>query len=190
MRNINLYMHISLDGMITNLERWMSYSDEMLEEAYEYYKSVDSIVIGGNTYSSMAEYWQTAEFSSESALERSVAKRINEIEKVVISRSLKDLVWKHSRQLLFTDNKSFVQEIEALKQSEGKSISVESGVQTWKLFLYNNMFDELWLTVHPVVAVQGETLFSDLESTLPLHLKNSKVYSNGAIGLQYQKRLA
>jgi dihydrofolate reductase len=110
------------------------------------------------------------------------------MKKVVISRSkINNLVWNNSQQLLFDDTESLVREIENLKNSEGKNISVESGVKTWQLFLQNSLFDELWLLVHPVVAAQGEKLFTDVGTKFSLHLSNSKIYKNGVVGLHYQK---
>ncbi|MCD9025242.1 dihydrofolate reductase family protein [Cohnella silvisoli] len=188
MRKVILYMQISLDGVVSDVDQWMTLSDEIVEDALESYNSVDTIVVGGNTYLSMAEYWQSAEKSSNSALERSVAQRINAMKKVVISRSkINNLVWNNSQQLLMDDSDSFVREIENLKNSEGKNISVESGVKTWQLFLQNSLFDELWLFVHPVVAGQGEKLFTDVGTKFSLQLNNSKIYKNGVVGLHYQK---
>jgi dihydrofolate reductase len=188
MRKIILYMQISLDGVASDVDQWMTLSDEIVEDSFESYNTLDTIVVGSNTYPSMAKYWQNAEKSSNSALERSVAKKINEMKKVVISRSkINNLVWNNSQQLIFDDSESLVREIENLKNSEGKNISVESGVKTWQLFLQNSLFDELWLLVHPVVAAQGEKLFTDVGTKFSLHLSNSKIYKNGVVGLHYQK---
>jgi dihydrofolate reductase len=188
MRKIILYMQISLDGVVSDVDQWMTLSDEIVEDALESYNTVDTIVVGSNTYPSMAEYWQNAEKSSNSALERSVAKRINEMKKVVLSRSkINNLVWNNSQQLIIKDIKSFVREIEDLKKMDGKNISVESGVKTWQLFLQNSLFDELWLLVHPVIAAHGEKLFMDVGTEFSMQLSNSKIYKNGVVGLHYQK---
>lgn len=83
----------------SNVDQRMTLSDEIIEDALEYYNTLDTIVLESNTYPSMAEYWQNAEKSSTSALERAFAKRINEIKKVVISRSNVELVWNKSVRL-------------------------------------------------------------------------------------------
>jgi hypothetical protein len=38
-----------------------------LEGYLEYYKTVDALVVGANTYAGLAQYWQDAEVSSESS---------------------------------------------------------------------------------------------------------------------------
>lgn len=187
MGKIVLYMQISLDGIVSDVEQWMSWNDEILEDALEYYDSLDAIVVGGNTYASMAEYWQRAETSSESVLERAFAKRINELRKIVISRSELELVWKNSQQLLYKENDSFVREMDRLKTETAKQISVESGVRTWQLFLHNALFDELRLLVHPVLAANGDRLFADLGTKYTLELLGTKVYPNGVVEMHYQK---
>jgi dihydrofolate reductase len=187
MGKVVLYMQISVDGVVSDVERWMSLSDEILEDALAYYDTLDAIVIGGNTYPSMARYWQQAEISSDSALERRFAKRINALPKVVISRSEQELTWRNSDLLLHRDDDSFRREIEHLRNRTAKDISVESGVRTWKLFLQNGLFDELRLLVHPVVAAKGVKLFEDIGSPQSLKLGSTKVFSNGVVELHYQK---
>ncbi|MBD2755699.1 dihydrofolate reductase family protein [Spirosoma validum] len=83
---------------------------------------------------------------------------------------------------------SFGQEIEKLKNSDGKTIPIESGLKTWQLFLENGLFDELRLVIHPVIAVQGDKLFSDESAKVSLHLMSSKAHKNGVTSLTYQRR--
>jgi dihydrofolate reductase len=188
MRKIILYMQISLDGVVSDPEQWMTLSDEILADALEYYDTLDAILVGSKSYPSLAEYWQTAETSSSSALERSFARRINEIRKIVISRSNIKLVWDNSQQLMIKDSESLVREIENLKKDGGKNISVEAGVKTWQLFLQNSLFDEILLLIHPILAGQGKKLFADVGAKMTMQLINSKVYENSVVGLHYQKR--
>jgi dihydrofolate reductase len=179
-------MHTSLDGVVSDPEQWASISDEILAAALEYYNTIDVIIFGSKSYPSLAEYWQNAETASQSALERTFAKRINEMSKIVISRSKINLVWRNSKQLTIKDSESFVHEIENLKKSEGKNISVEAGTKTWQLFLRNSLFDEILLFIQPVVAGQGTKLF-EVGAKTNMKLINSKVYENGVVGLRYQK---
>ncbi|CAG7654605.1 dihydrofolate reductase family protein [Paenibacillus allorhizosphaerae] len=108
---------------------------------------------------------------------------------MVITHSNMDLVWNNSQQLLMKDRETFIRDIERLKhQSEGKHISVESGIRTWRLFLQNTLFDEMRLFVHPVVAGQGEKLFNGMETMVPMRLKSSETFENDVVLLHYQKK--
>lgn len=189
MRKIILTMQASLDGIVSNVDKWMTLSDAIIEDSLEYYDTLDAIIIGGKTYPGLAAYWLEAEKSSESELEQRFAKKINDIKKIVVSRSEVDLVWKNSRQLPIQDDESIVREIQKLKNDSGQNISVESGAGTWQLFIQKDLFDEIWIFVHPVVVGKGNQLFKDIQSKIPLKLDSSKTYENGVVGLYYQKNM-
>lgn len=186
MGEIIITMQMSLDGVVSQEDRWMSLSDEILEDYLAYYKTVDALVVGGNTYAGLAEYWQNAEISSESPLERAVAKSLNDRPKFVFTRSEIDLGWRNSQSAIVSDADAFVREMDKLKSSFGK-ISVESGVKTWQRCIQHQLFDGLWVLVHPVIASEGDRLFALAIRQQHLKLASSKTYQNGVVGLHYQK---
>ncbi|RRJ61970.1 deaminase [Paenibacillus oralis] len=185
MGKIILTMQVSLDGVVSDEHLWMMLSEEILEDYLEYYNTVDTIIVGKNSYASLAEYWQQAENSSNE-LERAIARRMNEIPKVVVSHSEVDLVWRNSEQIVVKDDGELARELEALKNRVNQ-ISVESGAKTWQSFIQNELYDELWLLVHPVIASQGDKLFALADKQQSLRLTGNKTYKNGVIGLYYQK---
>lgn len=186
MGNVILTMQVSLDGIISDEFRWMMLSEEIFEDYLEYYNTVDTIIVGRNSYASLAQHWQQAENSSNS-LERAIAKRMNEIPKAVISHSEVDLVWRNSRAIVVKDEEMLGRELAALK-SRANHISVESGVRTWQSFIQHDLYDMLWLLVHPVIASEGELLFASADKQQSLRLSRSKTYKNGVVGLHYQKQ--
>lgn len=187
MRKIIISLQLSLDGVASDPDQWMTLSDEIIESSIAFYDTLDAILVGGNSYAGLAEYWQQAETNSESEIERRFSKKINDIRKIVFSRSEVDLIWRNSEQLFFEDTESLIREITKLKNADGKNLSVESGLKSWQLFLQNDLFDELILGVHPVVAGQGEKLFTDGDKKKNLQLTDTKVYQNGVVELHYRK---
>ena len=188
MRKVILYMQISLDGVVSDPERWMTLSDDIIEDKIEFYSTLDTVVFGSHTYPSQAEYWQNAEKFTLSMVEKKFAETINTINKIVISRTPLDLIWRTSQQLIFRDNDDFISKIQDLKNTSGKNISVESGIHTWILFLQNSLFDEMHLFVHPVIAGSGQKLFSEIEAKSIMQLKNARIYQNGVMALQYERK--
>jgi dihydrofolate reductase len=186
MGEIIITMQMSLDGVVSQEDRWMSLSGEILEDYLEYYKTVDAVVIGGNTYDGPAQYWTNAEVSSDSSLERALAKSLNDLPKFVLTRMEIDLVWRNSQAVLVPDDDSFIREMDKLKRTAGR-ISVESGVKTWQRCIKHRLFDHLWVLVHPVIASEGDRLFAQARQQQPLKLVNSKTYQNGVVGLHYRK---
>jgi len=184
MRKITLYMQSSVDGIVSDPDRWANISDEILEDALQMYDNVGTVVFGGRSYPSMAEYWTGAEQTSTSELERTFAKKINEIDKIVISRSPVKITWKNSRFIQVADEDALFAAVQKLRSSKGGSISVEAGVKLWQLFLQNRLYDELWMLVHPAIAGSGQRLF-EVEDGARLQFLTSRSYANGAVGLRY-----
>ncbi|MGN7166211.1 dihydrofolate reductase family protein [Paenibacillus cellulositrophicus] len=184
MGEIILTMQVSLDGIVSDEHLWMTLSREILEDYLDYYQTIDTIIVGRNSYGSLAEYWQQAENSSD-ALEQAIAKKMNDIPKLVVSHSDVELTWRNSELLLVKDEHSLAEELQARKNAVQR-ISVESGVKTWQTFIEHGFYDKLWLLVHPVVASQGEQLFALAGQRQSLQLTQTKTYSNGVVGLQYQ----
>ena len=125
--------------------------------------------------------------SSQSASQRTFARRINEIKKIIISHSKVDLVWNISQQLTIESDESLVNEIKNLKNSGVEKISVEARIKTWQLFLQNSLFDEMLLFIQPVVAGQETKLFADVGAKTTMQLISSRVFENGVVKLHYQK---
>lgn len=186
MRKIILHLQQSLDGIVSDPDKWMTMSDELIEDADRSYEDLDTIITGGNTYPSLAAYWQKA-MNAASSIERHFAQQINQIKKLVLSRSEKKLVWNNSQDLLIKDGESLRRQVMELKNQSGKDISVESGVKTWQLFLENDLFDELKLFIHPVIASTGIRLFTPGVHKTSMRIINYKAYRNGVIGLHYKK---
>lgn len=184
MRKITLYMQSSVDGIVSDPDRWANISDEILEDALQMYENIGTVVFGGRSYPSMAQYWTGAEQTSTSELERAFAKKINEIDKIVISRSPVKTTWKNSRSVQVADEDALFAAVQKLRSSKGGPISVEAGVKLWQLFLQNRLYDELWMLVHPAIAGSGQRLF-DVEDGARLQFLASRSYENGVMGLRY-----
>lgn len=57
MGEIILTMQVSLDGIVSDEHLWMTLSREILEDYLDYYQTIDTIIVGRNSYGSLAEYW-------------------------------------------------------------------------------------------------------------------------------------
>lgn len=187
MRKIFLHFAITLDGMVSNVEQWVSLNDEAIADSSTYHDTLDAIIFGKNTYTPLAEYWQHAETSSNSAAERAFAKKINDIHKFVLSHSGVELVWKNSELLRVKDGAAFKQAIERLKTMPGKNIAVDAGEGAWRSFLEHDVWDGIDMLVHPLVIGHGKPLFVSIPTKAPLRFVESKTYDNGVVNLRYEK---
>jgi dihydrofolate reductase len=187
MRKIFLHFAITLDGMVSNVEQWVSFTDEAMKDGSAFHDTVDAIIFGNNNYASLAEYWQNAETSSNSSAERAFAGKVNDMQKLVLSHGEVELVWKNSELLRAEDSAAFKQAIERLKNMPGKNITVDSGEGTWRSFLENDLWDGIDMLVHPLVIGNGKPLFASMPIKVPLRLVESKTYENGVVNLRYER---
>ena len=187
MRKIFLHFAITADGMVSNVEQWVSFTDEAMKDGSVFHDTVDAIIFGKNNYAPLAEYWQNAETSSNSAEERAFARKINEMHKIVLSHDEVELVWKNSELLRAKDSAAFKQAIARLKDMPGKNITVDSGEGTWRSFLENDLWDGIDMLVHPLVIGSGKPLLASMPIKAPLRLVESKTYDNGVVNLRYER---
>ena len=185
MGKVVLYMQMSLDGVVGDVDQWATISDEIMNQSTKRYDDIAISIYGGNTYPGMAEYWQDAEKNSADPLEKAFAKKINDKDKLVVSRTPKDLTWRNSGQLIFKDADSFRNEIDKLKKENSKDIVVESGAGMWQLFIKNNLYDQLQINIHPVIAGKGDKLFETGLDKANLKLDSSRMIGDGVLELWY-----
>src|SRR5512138_1041234 len=150
MRKIILHFAITTDGIVSNVEQWVSFNDEALKDTNTFHDTVDAIIFGNHNYAPLAGYWQEAETSSKSPAERAFAKKINAMQKLVLSHGDVELVWRNSQLLRAKDAAEFKQAIARLKDMPGGDIAVDSGEGTWRSFLENDAWDVLDMWVHPL----------------------------------------
>ena len=187
MRKLFLNFAITADGMVSNVEQWVSFTDEAMKDGRAFLDTVDTIIFGNNNYAPLAGYWQDAETSAKSAEERVFAKKMNGMHKIVLSHNEVELVWKNSELLRVKDSAAFKQAIARLKDMPGKNITVDSGEGTWRSFLENDLWDGIDMLVHPVVIGNGKPLLVSMSIKAPLRLVESKTYDNGVVNLRYER---
>ena len=187
MRKIFLHCAMTLDGMVSNVDQWVSLTDEALADGITFHNTIDAIIFGKNTYAPLTVYWQQAESSADSAVERAFAKQLNDMHKYVLTHGEVELAWRNKALLRVQDGATFKQAMHRLKQMPGKDIAVDAGEFTWRTFLESDVWDSLDLLVHPVIIGQGKPLFATLPANTKLRLVASKTYANGVINLRYEK---
>jgi dihydrofolate reductase len=135
--------------------------------------SVDTLLLGKNTFETFAAYWpgQTGE---------AFADPINRMPKYVVSGSLDKVDWNNSHIL-----RDVAQDVAALKKSEGGDILVYGSATLVKALLHHNLIDELRLMVYPISIGGGLRLFDDNLELKKFRLKHSRAIDNVLI-LEYQ----
>lgn len=160
-------------------------ADEELHQHYnELLRSAGTLLYGRITYQLMESYWPTVvKNPTGNKPMDEFAVLIDNISKIVFSRTLKSVDWKNS-----TLKKGGIrEEVLELKQSGngGKDILVGSPGLIAALTQLN-LIDEYQLCVHPVIAGDGLPLFKNINDKAILKLLKTKTFGSGTIALYYE----
>jgi dihydrofolate reductase len=183
MRKVIYAMSVSLDGFIEATDgdlRW-SYPDEELHRHFnEQEKRIDTHLYGRGLYENMASYWPTAgQNPSAPAVEIEYARIWKEMQKIVFSRTLKQVGW--NSRLVSGD---IVGEVERLKAQPGRDISV-GGAGLANSFMQLGLIDEYRLYLHPLALGAGKPMFGPLQKSISLQLLESHTFGSGVVLLRY-----
>ena len=108
---------------------------------------------------------------------------IDEIPKIVFSRTLKNLEWKTARLA----KRDIKEEVLALSQEPGKDILAGSPSLIVTLTQLD-LIDEYHLVIHPVVLGNGLTLFKNISNSIDLKLLKTKTFGSGALVVYYERK--
>jgi dihydrofolate reductase len=154
----------------------VNYWDEMMGQAMgEYMGQPFDLLLGRKTYEIFAAHWPYSK-------EEPTASQLNNAQKYVVSKTLKDPEWKNTTLI----NGDLVQEIEKLKRQHGLDLWVHGSSNLIQTLLKHNLIDEYRLWIFPLVIGNGKRLFG--QGTLPTGLKlvDERVSTTGVILAIYQ----
>lgn len=188
MRKLVLFLHSSLDGIVEGPNGAMdigfvAYDKELEAEAGEILSTVDTIIWGRGTYEGMYSYWPQVHKNPEvTDYELNHAKWIENVEKVVFSKTLDQVDWKNS--WLIKEN--MIAELEKMKALEGRGdMLILGSPRLAHELMKTDIIDEFKLTISPVLVGKGLSLFENIPSETKLKLVDSKVLKSGALSLDY-----
>ena len=175
MRRLVLTMGMSLDGFVARRGRlqaagWgLPPEDPTLkQQKLDWFQNVELHLMGRNTYEEMSSFWPTSDDPYASPM--------NEIPKVVFSKTLERADWAETR-IAAGD---LVTEIAQLKR-EGENEMIAWGGAAFAQSLSNaGLVDEFRLIIQPVVLGDGLPLFKGLSGPLRLELIDASTYPTGA----------
>jgi len=177
---------ISLDGYICEegTEFWRSFGSASLPPApddneYEDYflttlRRAGTHIMGRVTYESMADTWPTSTDP--------VAAIMNDIPKVVFSKTLPSADWPEAR----IARGDTAQEIARLKAEPGGEVVAHGGALFAQSLARLGLVDEYRLYVLRVAVASGKPLFTDVGRPQGLRLVSGRVFQCGVLALEYR----
>jgi dihydrofolate reductase len=186
MRKIIVISDITIDGVVQSpgaLDEdssggfkyggWIApYLDEATNKAMEKQMGAADYLLGKKTFDIFANYWpHHADYWPG----------INEGSKYVISETEETSDWKNTVFLHSIDD------IKKLKKSEGSDIQVWGSSNLVQQLLTNDLVDELWLKIYPVILGAGKKLFTDSILPAAFTLTESMTTPTGVIMATYKR---
>jgi dihydrofolate reductase len=181
MRRLFLQINMSMDGYINDAAGdidWHFADDEFQRYIDQTLESIDGMLFGRVAFEQLAAYWPTAGPEASPVQVR----RMNELPKYVLSRTLEHSDW-HNSHVLGGDPATA---IARLKQQEGRDLALFAGGKAATAALRLGVIDEFRIIVNPALLGGGTRLFEGQYPRGELRLAHTHRFASGALILNYQ----
>jgi len=176
---------ISLDGYFTSPNNKIDWFGEFDSEEWTWssdiLRSADAMLYGRVTYEEFRQFWPTPE-PKQMGIDPYLIERLNNLPKIVFSKSLTETPWKPA-SLVREDPGAAVA---MLKQEPGKDMVVVGSGTLVASLLQDDLIDEYFIRVRPIILGTGRALFVDSKTRHRLRLVSTKTFKSGTIGLHYE----
>lgn len=180
MRKVILIMTASIDGFVAapdgiavggapeppELKRWK----------LERIRRAGTHIMGRVSYLEMAKFWPKSNDD--------YAAPMNEIPKVVFSKTLKEATWPESS----IASGDLAKEVAALREQPGGEIIAWGGAGFAQALAKARLIDEYALVTRPIAYGGGKPLFLDLDEAMQFEVLATTTYPSGTLLRQYKPR--
>lgn len=175
MRKVIVEMAMSVDGYVAGAKGAPDHRSAPEDPALKQRKldwlrnHTGTHIMGRVTFEEMSSHWP---YSSHE-----YAAPMNELPKVVFSKTLHDTDWNNSR----VARGELAEEIAKLRQEPGDDIVAWGGAAFVQALSRAGLVEEYRLTINPVALGDGLPLFKDLSAPIGLQLVEATTYATGAV---------
>jgi dihydrofolate reductase len=186
MKKLKLQMQITVNGFIAKpggeLD-WMTWnwSDDIKAYVTDLTNSIDTIILGKKLAEGFIPYWADVKANPDHP-ENEAGKIFTNTPKIVFSKTLTKSMWDNTTVV----NGDLGNEIKRLKEKPGKEIIVYGGAKFVSSLIKEDLIDEYYLFVNPVVIKEGLTIFDKIPDMKKLILTDSKQFDCGINLLCYK----
>ena len=189
MRKIVSFVHVSLDGFVASTDEgmaslgWISITEDLFDYVEQRIVATDSALYGRVTYQMMESYWPTAaEQPNATKHDIEHSRWYKRATKIVLSRTMQGKNLPQTKII----SSNLADEITKLKQGNGSDILMFGSPTATHALMAENLIDEYWLFVNPILLGQGVPLFKGIKNRTALKLVTSKIFPSGVVCLQYE----
>ena len=185
MRKIISFMHVSLDGFVAGPKGemdWIRVDEDIFDYAGQATQAADLALYGRVTYQMMDAYWpKAADKPTASKHDKEHSAWYNKVDKVVLSKSMAG----RNIPKVTIVSEDLRSRIGNFKEMPGGDIVVFGSPRAVHALLKEDLLDEIWLFVNPVLLGEGIPMFKDIDGRKKLDLLLEKRFSTGVVTLKY-----
>jgi dihydrofolate reductase len=182
-RKLAVFNNMSLDGFIADAKGDMSFFHRRDPEwdafTAENASGEAELLFGRVTYDLMASFWPTPQAAHSMP---DVAKAMNEMSKVVFSRTLEKASWQNTR-LVKSD---IAEQVRRMKAEPGPGLLIMGSGSIVSQLTDAGLIDEYQVVVHPIVLGRGKAMF-DVRDKALLAFRKARSFGNGNVVLWYER---
>jgi len=187
MKKLKLQMQITADGFVCGPNGeldWMTWNwtDDIKKFVDDLTDPADKILLGKNMTDGFVNHWKNVKADKDHP-EHQAGVKFTDTPKVVFSRTLKESQWDNTE----IASESLAIEVSRLKEEQGTYIMVYGGAGFVSSLVNDNLIDDYYLFVNPVVLGNGKRIFDGLPSAKQLNLVESVKFDCGIVVNHYKK---
>jgi dihydrofolate reductase len=183
MRKLIVFNGVTLDGFFADMTGDMSWAHKHDPEwnafVAENAGGGGELLFGRTTYEMMASYWPTPQAMEDA---RTVAEGMNNLPKVVFSRTMDEVSWKNTRLV----KEGLVAEVRRMKKEPGPTMVIMGSGTIISQLTQEGLIDEYQIVVNPIVIGKGRTMFAGVKKTVNLKRTKARPFGNGNVLLCYE----
>jgi dihydrofolate reductase len=186
MRKVVVFNNITIDGYFSDAKGDMSWAHTRKSDpewdafGEENARGGGVLLFGRKTYELMVSYWPTPAASQQAPV---IAEQMNNLPKVVFSRTLDKPSWKNTK--LVRDD--IAAEVRKMKNEPGSPMVIMGSGSIVSQLTEAGVIDEFQLVVNPLVLGRGKTMFDGVKEKVALKLTKTRSFSNGNVVLYYER---
>lgn len=185
MRRLAVFNSVSLDGYFTDNNGDMSWAHRVAPDPeWNAFTAGNAqgggtLLFGRITYDLMTRYWPTPLAMQQMPV---VAERMNNLPKVVFSRTLDQASWNNTR-LVRSDP---AEAIRRMKQEAGDDMVILGSGSIVSQLSQEGLIDEYQIVMIPLILGAGRTMFEGIKKNLTLKLESTRAFANGNVFARYR----
>ena len=187
MQKLVVFNNVTLDGYFSGVNGDISWAHKDKKDpewdafVAENASAGGLLLFGRITYELMASYWPTPQAMKDDPV---VAERMNNLPKVVFSKTLEKASWDNTRIV----KGGMGAETRKMKKQTGKGMTILGSGSIVSQMTQAGLVDEYQIVMNPVILGEGRTMFDGIKEKLALKLTRTRAFANGNVLQCYEPR--